>query len=70
MLRTDLCDYNEAYIAVTGKAAVTDPNNNTYDKKLAVKNNALFFSSVLKINLLIENAEDLDIDCNTNVQFT
>ena len=44
MLRSDLCDYNEAYIVVTGKVTVTNPNNNAYDKKLALKNNAPFFS--------------------------
>ena len=40
MLRTDLCDYNEAYIVVTGKITVINPNNNAYDKKLVLKNNA------------------------------
>ena len=61
MLRSDLCDFNEAYIVVTGKITVTNPNNNVYDKKLALKNNAPFFSCVLKINnTLTENAEDLD----------
>ena len=62
MLRTDLCDYNEAYIVVTGKITVTNPNNNAYDKKLALKNTALFFSCFSKINgTLVENAEDLDV---------
>ena len=27
MLRTDSCDYNEAYIVVTIKITVTNPNN-------------------------------------------
>ena len=44
MLRSDLCDYNDSYIVVTGKITVTDPNNNAYDKKLALKNNAPFIS--------------------------
>ena len=30
MLRSDLCDYNEAYIVATGKITVTNPNNNAY----------------------------------------
>ena len=61
MLRSDLCDFNEAYIVVTGKITVTNPNNSGYDKKLALKNNAPFLSCVLKINnTLVENAEDLD----------
>ena len=62
MLRSDLRDYNEAHIVVTGKITVTNPNNNAYDKKLALKNNAPFFSCISKINgTLIDNAEDLDI---------
>ena len=39
MLRSDLCDYNDAYIVVAGKITVIDPNNNAYDKNLALKNN-------------------------------
>ena len=62
MLRTDFCDYTEAYIVVTGEISVTNPNNNAYDKKLALKNNTPFFSCILKLNnKLIENAEDLDV---------
>ena len=62
MLRSDLCGYNNAYIIVTSKINVTDPNNNAYDKKLALKNNAQFFNCILKIhNTLIEDADDLDI---------
>ena len=62
MLRSYLCDYNDAYIVVTGKITVTNPNNAAYDKKLALKNNAPFFSCISKINgTLIDNAEDLDI---------
>ena len=33
-LRSGLCVYNDAYIVVTGKITVTNPNNDTYDKKL------------------------------------
>ena len=62
MLRSDLCDYSDAYIIVTGKITVKDPNNDAYDKKLALKNNALFISCISKINnTLIGNAEDLDL---------
>ena len=58
-LRSDLCDYNNAYIAVTSKINVTNPNNDAYDKKIALKNNAPFFSFISKINgTLVENAED------------
>ena len=62
MLRSDLCDYNDAYIVATDKITVTNPNNNPYDKKLALRNNAPFFSCTSKINnFLIDAAEDLDV---------
>ena len=62
MLRSDLCDFSDAYIVVKGTITVTNPDNNAYDKKLAFKNNAPFVSCVSKINnTLIDNAEDLDI---------
>ena len=62
MLRSDLCDYSDAYIVVKGKIIVTNPNNDAYDMKLAFKNNAPFTSCVLKINnTLMDNAEDLGI---------
>ena len=47
---------------VKGKITVTDPNNDANDKKLALKNNALFTSCISKINnTLTDNAEDLDV---------
>ena len=62
MLRSDLCDFSKVYIVVTGKISVTAPDNDTYNKKLAFKNNAPFISCISKINnTLIDNAEDLDI---------
>ena len=52
MLRSDLCDYIDAYIVSKGQITVTNPNNNAnaYDKKLALKNNAPFLSCISKIN--------------------
>ena len=70
MLRSDLCDYSDAYILVKGTITVTangDNNNadNIRDKRnrpLILKNNAPFVSCITKINgELIEDAEDLDI---------
>ena len=62
MLRSDLCDFSDAYIAVKGKITITGPNNDAYEKKLAFKNNVLFVSCISKINnTLTDNAEDLDI---------
>ena len=63
MLRSDLCDYSDAYVWVKGKITVTNPNNNAnFDRRLTLKNNAPFISCISKINgELVENAEDLDI---------
>ena len=62
MLRSKLCDYSDAYIVVKVTIPVADPRNNLYDKKFAFKINALFISSISKINSeLIYNAEDIYI---------
>ena len=63
MLRSDLCDYSDAYVWVKGKITVTDTRNNAnFDRRLTLKNNAPFMSCISKINSeLVENAEDLDI---------
>ena len=65
MLRSDLCDYADAYILINGKIAVTSQGNVIRDKKnrpLILKNNAPFISCITKINGdIIEDAEDLDI---------
>ena len=62
MLRSDLCDYSDAYIVVKGEITVTEPNNDAYDKKLAFNNNAWFICRISKINnTLIDNEEDLDL---------
>ena len=63
MLRSDLCDYSDAYVWVKGTITVTNENDNAnFNKELTLKNNAPFISCVSKINgELVENAEDLDI---------
>ena len=61
-LRSDLCDYNDAHILVTGKISVTNPDDAAYDGKLVLKNNAPFFNCVTKINdQLIDETNDLDV---------
>ena len=61
-LRSDLCDYSDAYIIAKGAITATDPNNDEFNKKLAFENNAPFISCISKIyNALTGNAEDLDI---------
>ena len=60
---SDLSDFNDAYIVVTGKITATNSgNDNIYNRKPALKNNAPFFSCILKINnTLVEDAQDLGI---------
>ena len=64
MLRSDLCDYSDAYIVVTGTITVKGDNNvNRKNRSVAFKNNASsFISCISKINnVLTDNAEDLDL---------
>ena len=69
MLRSNLCDYSDAYILVKVTITVTAPGvnnaNNIRDKinrPLILKNNAPFVSFITRINgELIEDADDLDI---------
>ena len=63
VLRSDLCDYSDAYVWVKETITVTNRNSNAnFDRRLMLKNNAPFISCVSKINgELVENAEDLDI---------
>ena len=70
MLRSNLCDYSDAYILVKGTITVTAPGvnnnaNNIRDKRnrpIILKNNAPFVSCITRINCeLTEDADDLDI---------
>ena len=63
MLRSDLCDYSDAYIVVKGDIILEGDNDaNKQSKNLAFKNNAPFINYISKINgLKIDNAEDLDV---------
>ena len=67
MLRSDLCDYSDAYILVNSMITVTanaGANNirDKKDRKLILRNNTLFVSCITRINNeLIEDTDDLDI---------
>ena len=63
MLRSDLCDFSDAYIILAGTITLEGDNNaNKWNKNLAFKNNAPFINCVSKINgIKIDNAEDLDL---------
>ena len=70
MLRSNLCDYSDAYILVKGTITVMAPGvndnaDNIRDKRnrpVILKNNAPFVSCITRINgEFIEDADDLDI---------
>ena len=63
MLRSDLCDYADAYILI--KVTITVDGNAPRDRQnrpVTLKNNAPFISCITRINgELIEDADDLDV---------
>ena len=65
-IRDDFCDFNDAYIVVTGKVNATNANVPpivNYSRSLSLKNSVPFFNCTSKINnQLIEDAQDLDIE--------
>ena len=63
MLRSDLCDYADAYILVGGTITVAGNHpRDRQNKPVILKNNAPFVSCITRINgELIEDADDLDI---------
>ena len=59
MLRSDLCDFNDAYIEII---TVAEPDNAKKNKAVTFKNNAPFINCISKISgTKIDNAEDLDV---------
>ena len=63
MLRSNLCDYSDAYILVKGTIKVAgDHPRDGQNRYFTLKNNALFASCITRINgELIKDADDLDI---------
>ena len=66
MLRSDLCDFSDAYIVVKGDITLTKAADRDFidvrNSFLAFKNNTPFTNSISKINnVLIDIVEDLDI---------
>ena len=62
MLRSNLCDFNDAYIVAKRDITVGAPNNAKRKKVVAFKNNAPFTNCISKINgIKIDNVEDLNI---------
>ena len=50
MLRSDLCNFSDAYFVVKGNITVTDTNNAKRRKSVTFKNNAPFINCISKIN--------------------
>ena len=63
MLRSDLCDFSDAYISAKGDITLEGDNDaNKRNKNLVFRNNAPFINCISKINgVKIDNAEDLDV---------
>ena len=63
MLRSDLCDFSDAYIVLEGDISLKNYNDaNKRNENLVFKNNAPFMNCISKINgVKINNAEDLDV---------
>ena len=59
VIKSDLCDFSDTYILVTGNITVTGGDANT---RVAFKNCALFTKSITHINdEHVDNADNLDI---------
>ena len=46
MLRSDICDFSDAYIVVKRNITVTDQDNAKRNKGIAFKNNAPFINCI------------------------
>ena len=62
MLKSDLCNFSDAYVVARRTIAITNPENAKINKSVAFKNNVPFINCISKINgVQIDNAEDLDV---------
>ena len=63
MLRSDLCDFSDAYVVVEGYITLEGDNDaNKRNKNLAFKNDAPFINCFFKINgVKIDYVEELDV---------
>ena len=67
MLRSDLCDFSDAYIVVKGTIAVNAPNN--AKKAVAFKNNASFNNCISKIIKKQQVVYEIIIEMNQVILF-
>ena len=67
MLKSNLCDFGDAYIHVKGtitvnNTAAADTDANDYNKKVIFKNCAPFTNCISKVNnTSVDDAKDIDI---------
>ena len=63
ILRSDLCDFTDAYVVVNGNITLRGENDaSKRNKNVAFKNNSPFIHYISRINCVqIDNAEDLDV---------
>ena len=63
MLRSDLCDFNDAYIVSKGDITLEGNNDaKKQNKNLTFENNAPFINCISKINgIKVDNAEHVDV---------
>ena len=60
MLRSDVCDYSDAYIVLKGTITVEgDDVNKKRDEKLSFKNNSPFRSCISKINKMLQTMQKI-----------
>ena len=62
ILRSDLCNYSDAYIVVKGTITIVRPDGAKRTKEVVFRDNAPFINCISKINgVRIDNAEGLDV---------
>ena len=62
ILRSDLCDFSDAYVIGEGDITLEGDDANKINNNLAFQNNTPFINCISKINdIKIDNAEDLDV---------
>ena len=62
ILRSDLCDFSDAYVIGEGDITLEGDDANKINNSLAFQNNTPFINCISKINdIKIDNAEDLDV---------
>ena len=62
MLRSDLCNYSDAYIVVKGTITIVRPDGAKRTKEVVFRDNAPFINCISKINgVRNDNADGLDV---------